>query len=30
MARRIEQIAAANRERLAENWTTSAQDGGGR
>ena len=30
MARRIEQIEAANRERLAENWTTTAQDGGGR
>jgi hypothetical protein len=29
-ARRIEKIEAANRERLAENWTTTAQDGDGR
>jgi len=29
-ARRIEKVEAANRERLAENWTTTAQDSGGR
>jgi len=29
-ARRVEKIEAANRARLAENWMTTAQDGGGR